>query len=158
MSADHGIPLHDFLDFEFVSPEAGSTTAEVRMPVRPEALGLTGNLHGGAIATLVDLACALAAAKFSGFDPERESLVTADMHVRYVGRPRTDGVVAKAEVRRSGRQLIVIGCDIVDDDGHLVALADFSLMLVPLRDPLPGQDRQVRGDRPVATDDAGGAG
>jgi hypothetical protein len=27
---------------------------------------------------------------------------------------------------------------VVDDDGHLVALADFSMMLVPRRDPLPG--------------------
>jgi uncharacterized protein (TIGR00369 family) len=141
VSGDHGIPLHDFLDFEFVSPEVGSTTAEVRMPVRAEALGYTANLHGGAIATLVDLTCALAAAKHSGFDPERESLVTADMHVRYVGRPRTDGVVAKAEIRRVGSQLIVIGCDVVDDDGHLVALADFSMMLVPRRDPLPGMEQ-----------------
>jgi len=138
VSRDHGIPLHDMLDFEFVSPPAGSTTAEVRMPVRPEALGVTGNLHGGAIATLVDLACALAAAKHSGVDIERESLVTADLHVRYVGRPRTDGVVARAEVRRAGRRLIVIGCDVVDDDDHLVAVADFSMMVVPRRDPLPG--------------------
>jgi acyl-coenzyme A thioesterase PaaI-like protein len=49
--------------------------------------------------------------------------------------------VAKAEIRRAGSQLIVIGCDVVDDDGHLVALADFSMMLVPRRDPLPGMEQ-----------------
>ena len=140
---DHGpppgamsIPLHDLLNLEFVSPEVGSTTAEVRMPVRPEAFGVTGNIHGGAIATLVDLACALAAARYSGFDPEKESLVTSDMHVRYLGSAKSDTVVATAEIVRRGRQLIVVDCRVTDDTGHLLAVADFSLMLVPLRRPL----------------------
>ena len=62
------IPLHDLLGFEWVRPEKGSRYAEVRMPVRPEAFGFTANLHGGAIATLVDLACALAAARATDFD------------------------------------------------------------------------------------------
>ena len=42
-----------------------------------------------ATATLVDLACAIAAVRATGFDPSRESLVTSDMHLRYVGRPGT---------------------------------------------------------------------
>jgi uncharacterized protein (TIGR00369 family) len=133
---DHGIPLHDLLGFEFDAPAVGSSTAEVRMPVRPEAFGFTANLHGGAIATLVDLACALAAARRSGFDPAKESLVTADMHVRYLGRPGTDTVIAKAEVVRVGSQLIVVECKVLDDDEHLIATADFSMMRVPLRRPL----------------------
>jgi len=136
VSTEHGIPLHDLLDFEFVSPPDGSTAAEVRMPIGPGSVGPTGNLHGGAIATLVDLASALAAAKATGFDLQRESLITTDMHVRYLGRPRTDGVVARSSVVRLGRQLVVVDCDVVDDDGHLVAAADVALMVVPLRRPL----------------------
>lgn len=138
------IPLHELLGLEFSAPEMGSRTAEVRMPVRPEAFGFTANLHGGAIATLVDVACALAAARFSGFDPLAESLVTADMHVRYLGRPRTDEVVARAEVVKKGRQLIVVECKVLggtaeDGSDHVIASADFSMMIVPLRLPLaPG--------------------
>lgn len=132
------IPLHDLLGFEWTRPEKGSRFAEVRMPVRPEAFGFTANLHGGAIATLVDLACALAAARATDFDPAVESLVTADMHVRYLGRPRTDAVFGRAEVVRIGSQLIVIECKVVDGDDHLVASADFSMMRVPLRRPLEG--------------------
>ncbi len=142
MSTEHGIPLHDLLDFEFVSPPAGSTAAEVRMPIGPGSVGPTGNLHGGAIATLVDLACALAAAKATGFDLERESLITTDMHVRYLGRPRTDGVVGKASIVRLGRQLVVVDCEVVDDDGHLVAAADVALMVVPIRRPLEAVEDQ----------------
>lgn len=130
------IPLHDLLGLEFDPPGPGSDRAEVRMPVRAEAFGFTANLHGGAIATMVDLACALAAARSSGFDPLKESLVTADMHVRYLGRTRTDWVIARAEVVRIGSQLIVVECRVVDEEEHIVATADFSMMIVPLRLPL----------------------
>ena len=126
------IPLHDLLALDFERPEKGSRHAEVRMPVRPEAFGFTANLHGGAIATMVDLACALAAARSSDFDVETQSMVTSDMHIRYLGRPRTDTVVAKAEVVRVGSPLIVVECRVVDDEEHLVAVADFSMMIVTL--------------------------
>lgn len=141
------IPLHDLLGFEFEPPAEGSSVAEVTMPVRPEAFGFTANLHGGAIATLVDLACALAAARRSGFDPEKESLVTADMHVRYLGRPSGDRVVARAEVVRVGSQLIVVECKVLDVEDHVVASADFSMMKVPLRRPLtPGASANTSGE------------
>ena len=129
------IPLHDLLGLEMDVPPPGSTVAEVHLPVRPEAMGLNG-LHGGAIATLVDLACGLCAAVATGFDPETESLVTADLHVRYLGRPRTDRVTARAEIVRLGTQLIVLDCTITDTGGHLVATADFSMVRVPRRRPL----------------------
>ena len=130
------IPLHEFLELEYLDAEDGSGIGEVRMPVKPTTFGFTQNLHGGAIATMVDLACALAAVRSTTFDPSVESLVTADMHVRYVGRPRTDHVVARAEVVRSGSQLIVVDCKVSDENGHVVASADFSMMKVPLRRPL----------------------
>jgi uncharacterized protein (TIGR00369 family) len=150
-AAEVTIPLHDLLGLDFVRPDQGSRTAEVSMPVAPNALGFTGSLHGGAIATLVDLACALAAARFSGFDPMRESLVTADMHVRYLGRPRTDEVVARAEVVKAGSQLIVVECKVLGgtaDDGtdHVVAVADFSMMIVPLRTPITPGTANDQGD------------
>lgn len=138
------IPLHELLGLDFERPEIGDRIAEVTMPVRPQAFGFTANLHGGAIATLVDLACALAAARYSGFDPMKESLVTADMHVRYLGRPRADMVVARAEVVKVGSQLIVVECKVIGgetDEGaeHVIAIADFSMMIVPLRRPLSAQ-------------------
>ncbi|MFZ4519768.1 MAG: PaaI family thioesterase [Microthrixaceae bacterium] len=135
------IPLHDFLGLHFDRPDKGERIAEVVLPVAPNALGFTGSLHGGAIATLVDLACALAAARASHFDPMKESLVTADMHVRYLGRPRADEVLARAEVVKIGRQLITVECRVLggeNEDGteHVVAIADFSMMIVPLRTPI----------------------
>ena len=132
------IILHDLLGLEVLDPVEGAVYSEVRMPVRPEAFGFTRNLHGGAIATLVDLACAIAAVRATGFDASKESMVTSDMHLRYVGRPRTDNVIARSEVVRVGSQLIVIDCRVVDEDEHLIATADLSMMRVTLRRPLDG--------------------
>jgi uncharacterized protein (TIGR00369 family) len=139
--AAFSIPLHDLLGLEFSTPEPGATTAEVRMPVRREACGPTGALHGGAIATMVDFASALAAVRASNFDAATESLITVDLHLRYLGRPHTGTVVAKAEVVKVGTQLIVVECRVTDDEGHLVATGDFSMMKVPRRHPLlPGTE------------------
>ena len=116
------------------------------MPARRESFGSLTNLHGGAIATLVDLACALAAARCRGFDHTKESLVTSDMHVRYLGSHRSDDVVARAEVVKVGSRLIVVECKVISgvgDDGgdHVIAVADFSMMVVPRRSrPMPGSD------------------
>ena len=141
------IPLHVLLDLDLSAPSPpGSRTAVVTMPVRPAAFGFTANLHGGAVATLVDVACALAAARATDFDPLKESLVTADMHVRYLGRPRTDTVAAKAEVVKLGSQLIVVECKVVDGGDHVIATADFSMMRVELRRPLSPEVQGSPGD------------
>lgn len=127
------IPLHDLLGLEFDLPPRGEGWAEVRMAVAPPAFGFGPNLHGGAIATMVDLACALAAVQNSDVDMATQSMVTADMHVRYLGKAKTETVVARAEVVRVGSQLIVLDCKVRDTDGHVVASADFSMMIVPTR-------------------------
>ena len=130
----HGTPLHELLGLEMV--ELGDAHAVLSMPVRPEAFNSTGNVHGGAIATLIDVAAGTAAARGSGFEPGRESLVTADLHVRYLGRPHGDVVYARSEVVRAGNRLIVVDCKVTDAEERIIASADFSMMIVPLRKPL----------------------
>jgi uncharacterized protein (TIGR00369 family) len=127
-------PLHALLGLGLPHEEDGKLVVE--MPVREEAFGTTGNLHGGAIATLVDVASASAAVRQSSFEPGVNTLVTADLHVRYVGRPKTDVVRAEAQVRHAGRSLVVVECQVVDTEGNLVAIGDFSGMVVSLRKPL----------------------
>ena len=140
-------PIHALLGIDYVDRPSEGIEANaddevvVKMPVRAEAYGSGGNLHGGAIATLIDVASASAAARASGFVPGETSLVTADLHVRYLGRPKGDMVYAKARTVRAGRMLIVVECRVVDDEDRVIAVADFSSMIVPLREPLPGAPR-----------------
>lgn len=126
-------PLHHFLGLTLV--EVTSRRVVVTMGVTDAALNSTGNLHGGSLSTLIDVAAGSAAAVGSGFQPGRETIVTADLHVRYLGRPRGDVVRAEASVLRAGRQLVVVECRVLDGD-RVIATADFSSMIVPLRQPL----------------------
>jgi uncharacterized protein (TIGR00369 family) len=129
------VPLHKLLGLEVVSVgEAG--TATMAIPLTGNALGRTGNLHGGAISLLCDLACAAAASTASTYDPVTTALVTADLHVRYLGPAKGDSVRAEAKVVKAGRTLVVVQAEVKDSTDRLIAVADFSAMLVPYRAPL----------------------
>ena len=128
-------PLHRFLGFEVT--EIGEDSCVLQMPIHPNAFGGTGNLHGGALATLIDVCSAMAASRANPFDFETHSLVTADMHVRYLGRPSGgDHVRAVAKVVRAGRMLMVVETRVLDEEDRIIATGDFSSMLVPRRKPL----------------------
>ena len=128
-------PLHQLLDLKFVDFEPDAVTVE--MPVATGAMNGSGNLHGGAIATLCDVASGSCAARSGSFRPGENTLVTADLHVRYLGRPKGNVVRATARLLRAGRMLVVIETRVVDDLGNIIAVADFSGMVVPLRQALP---------------------
>ncbi|WP_019633692.1 PaaI family thioesterase [Actinomadura atramentaria] len=125
-------PLNAMLDLEIT--ELGEGYAVVTMPVTDDALNHAGTPHGGAIATLIDQAAGTAAARAGGLDPTVQTLVTVDLHVRYLARARGAAVHARAEVLKVGRQLITVECKVTDDGGALVAASDFAMMIVPLAD------------------------
>ncbi|MHB8450721.1 MAG: PaaI family thioesterase [Mycobacteriales bacterium] len=127
-------PLHRLLGLRF--EEIGADAVVATMPVREEAFNSSGNLHGGALATLIDVAAGTAAAVSSQLRLDEATIVTADVHVRYLSRPRGDLVRARATVLRAGRSLVIVECRVTDAEGHLIAVADFSSMIVPLREPL----------------------
>lgn len=135
-------PLHRLLGIAFRRVDDELVVCE--MPAREQAFNSSGNLHGGALATLIDVCGGTAAALNSSFEPGRNTIVTADMHVRYLGRARGEMVRAEAQVMRAGRQLVVVECRVLDDgDGRMIAFADFSSMVVPLREPMRGGDRDA---------------
>lgn len=134
-------PLHRLLGISFLQIDPEMVVCE--MPVREQAFNSAGNLHGGALATLIDVCGGTAAARNSGFEPGKNTIVTADMHVRYLGRAQGDFVRAEGRVLRAGRQLVIVECRVIDDTGRMIAFADFSSMIVPLREPLHGGDRDA---------------
>jgi uncharacterized protein (TIGR00369 family) len=131
-------PLHELLSLRFAEPEPTDGTVIIEMDVAPPAFNGSGNLHGGAIATLVDVAAGSCAGRASAFDPLAQSLVTADLHVRYLGRPKAGPVRAEARPMRAGRMLIVVEVRVLDALDNLIAFADFSAMVVERREPIAG--------------------
>jgi len=146
-AAHSSTPIHQLLGLDF-SNTSDPNVVMVEMPVAAGAFNGSGNLHGGAIATLVDVASGSAAARAGTFRPGENTLVTADLHVRYLGRPKGTVVRAEARVMRAGRQLVVVECKVLDDLDNLIAVADFAGMIVPLRQPLEG-DGAAAGDAHV---------
>ena len=125
--------LHEFL--ELTIEELGHTYAVLSLPLATNALNTSRNLHGGAVAALIDVAAGAAAARSENYDAAQQSLVTADLHVRYLRTPRGERVFARAEVLKPGKQLVVLECKVTDSADQLVASADFSMMIVPRRGP-----------------------
>lgn len=129
-------PIHALLGIEMVEDPDRPDVSIVTMPNGPNAWGsVVDELHGGAIATLVDVACATAASRATTYHPGENTLVTSDMHVRYLGRARGAVVRCEAKVVKAGKRQVVVGGEVLDDQGNQVAVCDFSFMLVNLKPP-----------------------
>jgi uncharacterized protein (TIGR00369 family) len=77
-----------------------------------------GSAHGGAIASLVDMAASCALLTVLGPD---EGRTTIDLAVHYLAPARGD-LRAEASVRRRGGRTAVIDVEITGEDGEVAAL------------------------------------
>jgi len=99
---------------------AANGGAVVRMPFNLRLLndgGPKAPVHGGAIATLADLAAC--AAVWSLKETTRSA--TISMSVNYTGFATESDLVASAKVRRKGKRIASLSVEIADDSGALVA-------------------------------------
>ncbi len=111
-------PFHRQLGVSLV--ERGDGTARVRLAIgagTPQGIG--GAVHGGVLASLVDIAMLVAV--FSKLRPGQLPAGTADLAITYMRQAHGDQVLAEARVVKHGRQLSVIEVDLSDDAGVLCA-------------------------------------
>lgn len=95
--------------------------AEVVMEVGEDHLNPAGTVHGGAIATLVDVAMGRAMASLIEGDARP---VTIEMKLNHLEPGRTGELVATARVQRRGRLFTVVRADVVQaEDGETLAEA-----------------------------------
>jgi len=95
---------------------AGNST--VTLQSRHEVSNHFGGVHGGAVATLLDVAMASAA---RSQHPEN-GVVTVSMTVNFL-RSGEGLLTAAGKVRQSGRSLVFCEAEVHDEAGHLVATA-----------------------------------
>ncbi len=100
-----GIRHSDLLGLEFVGTEEKNVI--LRLPHKPDLVGnpVTGVLHGGAITSLLDQACGMAA--IAAIAPEVDLAPTLDLRIDYM-RPAAAGrdVLGFAEVYRVTKSVI----------------------------------------------------
>jgi uncharacterized protein (TIGR00369 family) len=112
-------PLHRFMDLEFVEAPAGQDFVEVRMPFSDNLRRQDGEeiLHGGVLATLIDVAGVWAIASVGG--PPGP---TVDMRVDFLRPAVCETHVARARVVRMGRNFAVTDVRVTDERERLVAV------------------------------------
>jgi acyl-coenzyme A thioesterase 13 len=103
---------------ELLALEGGK--ARVRLPVGEAVQNAGGALHGGAVATLVDVVGTLA---IMSADREHRPGVSTDLNVSWFApAPSGSSVLVEAAVLKSGRTLAFVQVDVRrESDGVLVA-------------------------------------
>jgi len=99
---------------------AAKGAAKVRMPFDLQILndgGPAAPIHGGAIATLADVAACAAAWSLA----ETTRTATISMTVNYTGFAVNSDLVASAKVKRHGRRIASLSVEITDSSEALIA-------------------------------------
>jgi len=117
MTLDH-VPFAKLLGIEVDSVEPGHAVLSMRL--RDDLMRNNGIAHGGAIATLIDSAMAIA---IMALLEENERTVTVDLTIHYL-RPISEGTArASARVVRAGRRVITVSAELFDHNEKLSATA-----------------------------------
>lgn len=94
----------------------------VILDLQPPHLNRHGILHGGIVATLLDVVCGNAASQF--FDRENHAaLVTVSLTLSYVAAVRKGRITATARVTGGGASIAHLFGELHDDEGRLLATA-----------------------------------
>ena len=105
-----------------VEPEDDGSS-RVLLDAGDEHLNPHGTVHGGVLATMIDVAMGTAVATTGG-----ESPVTVSLTVTYLEPGRPGRLEARARVRKRGKRLMVVEAEVVQDDDVVAdALATFSV-------------------------------
>ena len=98
-------------------------TARVHLDAGEEHLNPHGTVHGGVLATMIDVAMGTAVSTTGG-----ESPVTVSLTVTYLEPGQPGRLVATAKVRKRGKRLLVVEAEVVQGDDVVAdALATFSI-------------------------------
>ncbi len=126
------IPFNQLVGIELVELSTEQVTMD--LPMKPELIGnfLHGILHGGAIATVLDvvggaMAMIGAFARLQHLPAEERmaklsKLGTIDLRIDYLRPGRGQGFRASATLLRSGNKVAVVRAELHADDGSLIAV------------------------------------
>ena len=112
-------PFIKFMNVQVVSLDTALDRIVVRMPLRPEfeRRAGTGQFHGGAIASLIDLAGDYAVVMKVG-----AGVPTVNFRTDFLRPAMNTDLIATAQVRRAGRTIAVVDIDVHDEEKRLIAV------------------------------------
>ena len=113
-----------------VLDEVAPGRVAIRCPVREDLTQQHGFLHAGAIAAVADSACGYAALSLM---PPDAGVLSIEFKVNMLSPARGEAIVARAEVIRAGRTIMVCRADVfalADGQEKLVAAMQGTMMVV----------------------------
>lgn len=121
-----GLPMPMARAMALTGEAIGDDAARIRMRYQKDQTNSRGDVHGGAIASLLD--CALAASVRS-HDPASFGVVTIDLTLHFVSAGGGD-LIATAQCERRGRSISFARGEVHTEDGTLVAMATGTFKLL----------------------------
>jgi len=116
---DRGFAIE--LGFEFL--EWGPEHAVVGMQVKEKHLNLAGIIHGGILASLLDISGSAAGA-YCPYPDRIRKVVTLTMTTTYTGQAGLGYIRAVARRRAGGRRIFNASVDILGEDDRLLAMGE----------------------------------
>ena len=114
-----GSPVAKACGIELVS--RGADRIVLRMPFRPDLVTLGRIVHGGMIATLIDIAGAAASVLKAA--PGTSGGATSSLSISYLAPADGSDLTAEAVVVQAGKSQVVSDVSVTDAEGRLVAKA-----------------------------------
>ena len=109
------VPFLSFLNMQAV--HLGQGHSEIAIEMREELGNHFHALHGGVIATLLDVAMATAG---RSLNPEF-GVVTVSMTTNFLSSPKEGRIVARGKIQKAGRSMVYCEGEVIDASGTKVA-------------------------------------
>lgn len=105
----------------------GAGRAELLMPIEEKHIQLAGVVHGGATASLIDSAVAVALWEL---DTPKTGSTTIELKVNYLAPALPgDELVARAEIIHSGKRIVVGTVEVRNQEGKMIAYGTATYMI-----------------------------
>ena len=121
-----GLPMAMAESFRLHGEAIGNDRARVRMPYQKQYTNSRGDMHGGAIATLLDVGLSCAA---RAHDPLRYGVVTVDLTIHFIA-PAAGDVICTSVCEKRGKSLSFVRGELRTEAGELLGMASGTFKLV----------------------------
>ena len=118
-------PIAQLIGFRIVSIENGQAVAEFQAEERHA--NPMGTLHGGVLCDVADAAMGMA---FSSTLQDGESFTTLELKINFLKPIWKEKLRAFGRVVKSGKTIVLVECDVVDEKDQLVAHATSTCMVL----------------------------
>ncbi len=124
-------PFFNHMGFEVLEMRPGF--ARVAAHVADHLRNPNGQMHGGVIASLIDMSITQAMLMTETYQKVRETrgvMTTVDLRVKYLRALQEGVATVESEIIHPGRRVVHAASVVKDDKGRTIALGDSTLMIV----------------------------